>query len=42
MASPSEVARVRIRFYRMIGRSLGLKVAGLLVFLALVVYLGVH
>ncbi len=42
MASPSEVTSARARFYRVIGRSLGIKIAALLVFFALLAYLGGH
>ncbi len=42
MPSQAEVESARGRFYRMIGRSLGVKIAAFLVFLALLAYIGGH
>jgi hypothetical protein len=42
VASPLEHRAARIRLYRVIGRSVGIKIAALIVFFAIVVYLGVH
>jgi hypothetical protein len=38
--SQPDVTAARTRFYRMVGRSLGLKIAAVILFLALVAYLG--
>lgn len=40
MPSPHDVTVARTRFYRMVGRSLGLKLGAVILFLALVAYLG--